>query len=152
MLPFKADFFEILAHAIPEIPSLRQSLIDGKINGTCYEGECACLVGTIAIIRKCDYGLLEGIKPDGSRPAEKWFYGIKTGDKPEDNYYSRMALEWLDEFQGLITPKPKKAIVKKVPAKKKPATKKAPAKKVPAAKKTTTTRKPAAKKTGAKKK
>jgi hypothetical protein len=104
----KADVWELLINAIPEIPALRQAIIDGKIDGSIYEGECACLCGTIANVRGCDYTKLEGIKPDSSRPAEAFFYGVKKGDTPETNQISKLVLEWLDELQALLNaPKPK---------------------------------------------
>lgn len=38
LLRFKSDFFRVLLIAKKEIPFLKQSLIDGKIKGTAYEG------------------------------------------------------------------------------------------------------------------
>jgi hypothetical protein len=100
---FKTDLLDILIRAPKEIPALRQSILDGKIDGTVYEGACACLVGTIANARGCNYGELgNGIVPNGSRPAEKWFWNIRRGDTPETSQICAITLEWIDEYQSLI--------------------------------------------------
>jgi len=72
-------------------------------------GECACLSGTlyngavkqdgpqeakrISTIKSCR---------DASRPIEKFFLGIKPGDTPATNQFSKLVLEWLEEFETLI--------------------------------------------------
>ena len=66
-------------------------------------GDCACLVGTIANIRHKKYTELgNGLIPNSSRPAERWFMGIKKGDTPENNQISKITVEWIDEFQQLL--------------------------------------------------
>jgi hypothetical protein len=94
----RADFWSILLFAQPEIPALRKAIIEGKIDGSTYAGECSCLCGTIATARKCRYDELKNIVPDTSRPAERFFMGIKPADTPESNPASKIALEWLDTF------------------------------------------------------
>lgn len=88
--------------AIPEIPALRQSIIEGRIDGSSYNGECACLCGTIektdnVEIKKRIYDLR-----DSDRPIERFFMNIRKGDKPETNQVSKIVLEWLDEFSGYV--------------------------------------------------
>jgi hypothetical protein len=85
-------------------PALRKAIVEGRIDGSTYEGDCACLCGTIANERKCDVEDLENIMPDSSRPAERFFMGIKPGDKPETNPASKIALAWLDEFVEQVKP------------------------------------------------
>ena len=86
-----------------EVAALRAALVAGNVDGSTYEGSCACLVGTIANARATDYrDLGQGLKPDADRPAELWFLGIKRGDTPETNQVSRITVEWVDEFAGLI--------------------------------------------------
>ena len=86
-----------------EIAGLRLSLVDGKVDGSVYEGECACLVGTLANVRGCKYSELgNGILPNSSRPSEQWFMAIKKGDTPETNSVSKITVEWVDEFINLI--------------------------------------------------
>ena len=76
------DIRAVLDAAPDEVGGLLQALWSGKVNGSTYSGSCACLVGTIANIRGCDYTDLIGLKPNSSRPAETWFLQIKTGDTP----------------------------------------------------------------------
>ncbi|TXH18351.1 MAG: pentapeptide repeat-containing protein, partial [Hyphomicrobiaceae bacterium] len=92
------DLYRILDSAKAEVPGLYRALLDGKINGRVYKGECACLVGTIANIRGINYENLEGLTPDASRPAEKWFLAIKQGDTPENNPISALTAQWLEAF------------------------------------------------------
>ena len=100
---FKTDIFDILLRAPKEIAGLRQSIIDGKVDGSVYRGECACLIGTIANIHQCEYPELgNGINPNSSCPAEQFFMTIKSGDTPETNTSSKKAVEWIDEFVGLL--------------------------------------------------
>ncbi len=91
------DFWSVLLFATHEVAALRAALIDGKVDGSAYKGECACLVGTIANAKKCDVKELPNlIKPNADRPAERFFMGIKKGDTPETNPVSKLALEWID--------------------------------------------------------
>lgn len=94
----KADLFAVLEMAKPEIPGLRLALVEGRIDGDFYSGECACLKGTIANIRGCDVNHMEGITLNCNLPAEQWFLHIEEGDTPENNEYSALAVQWIDEF------------------------------------------------------
>ena len=93
------DVWAVLLFAPNEVMDLRKALIDGKVDGSVYEGECACLVGTIAKSRSCKPDLLpEAIRPDSGRAAERFFMGIKKGDTPETNQVSKIAVEWVDTW------------------------------------------------------
>ena len=100
---FKADLWMILAGARAEIPGLMAALKEGRVNGSAYAGECACLVGTIANIRHVDVDTMER---DYTRPAEQWFLMINEGDMPGDKsgggFASAKALEWIEEFAALV--------------------------------------------------
>ena len=98
--PIKDDVFAILDTAHNEVRGLRQKLVDGQVEGWIYEGPCACLLGTIANLRRTNYTKL-GWTPDGSRPAESWFWNIREGDKPDNNHIAEITLEWLDEYIAL---------------------------------------------------
>ncbi|MFM9928181.1 pentapeptide repeat-containing protein [Variovorax sp. H27-G14] len=100
---FRTDFWDVLLRAPHEIAGVRAALVEGRVDGSTYSGECACLVGTIANVRQADYSELgNGLKPSSSRPAEQWFMGIRKGDTPETNQASKLAVEWLDELVGLL--------------------------------------------------
>ncbi|MEP7198018.1 MAG: pentapeptide repeat-containing protein, partial [Saprospiraceae bacterium] len=98
--PIRIDFFDVLLHSIPEIEFLKQSIIDGKVDGSTYIGECACLVGTL---EKCESFTFH-IR-DSSRPIERFFCAISQGDTPDTNNFSKIALEWIEEFETLINRK-----------------------------------------------
>src|SRR3546814_18289519 len=71
----------ILLGAQKEVPGLIKALKAGRVNGSTYSGECACLVGTIANVRGVDVDTLE---QDSRRPAEQWFLMIREGATPGD--------------------------------------------------------------------
>lgn len=97
----KEDFLKILSLAPAEVPALKAAINEGRINGSVYQGECACLVGTIANIRDVSvYTLPEGLAPNSDRPAERWFLGIAKGDTPETNPISKITLAWIEEWEA----------------------------------------------------
>lgn len=79
-----ADFWMTLTQNAGEVPALIAALRAGKVNGSQYEGECACLIGTI---------------------AERWFFPIKPGDTPdkegEGAFRARHAIAWAEEWCAL---------------------------------------------------
>lgn len=92
----KADYFDVIEWALhDEVIGLRAALVEGRVAGTVYEGDCACLVGTIARIRGVSYTELW---PRAGRPIEKFFLAIEKGDTPATSQFSALAVEWLDEF------------------------------------------------------
>jgi len=94
----KWDFFGRLSVWPNEADALLQAIKDGKINGSTYQGECACFVGTIANIKHCEYTDLNGLKADSSSPTEVFFTTIKEGDTPENNGASKIAAGWVETF------------------------------------------------------
>ena len=109
---FQQDFFSILDQAPAEVAGLRATMVDGKIDGSTYEGPCSCLAGTIAAVHGCSVDALDdelGIKTDASRPAEQWFICTQQGEKPipveegtefetESVFRISVALVWLDKW------------------------------------------------------
>ena len=95
----RSDFMAKILIARNEVPELYKSLLDGKIDGSQYQGECVCLVGTIASIRKEHYKSLGiDLRPDNDSPSERWFLGISKGDTPENNRISAITKTWIEEF------------------------------------------------------
>jgi uncharacterized protein YjbI with pentapeptide repeats len=104
----RLDVWAILDAAPGEVAALREKMLAGEIDGSVYQGECACLCGTIANAQGVPYTDLEGITPDAERPAERWFGPIRRGDKPTDNldadditdgvYALTIALRWVDQW------------------------------------------------------
>jgi len=95
------DMLYVFEHARNELPYLREKLVSGHVNGTQYEGECACLLGSLGkgnmtCVKKVvkaipyyDMGL--------HNFSEQWFYNIKSGDTPETNFFAKHALKLIDE-------------------------------------------------------
>ena len=94
----KEDFFAVLAVVPDEVQYLRTALLEGRVNGSAYQGECACLVGTIANARHCAYDQIPELPPNSPRPAERFFLGIAKGHTPENSPLCKIAVEWIDEF------------------------------------------------------
>lgn len=122
----REDMWEILDQTPAEVDGLRAAVAAGKIDGSVYQGECACLVGTIAKVRGVPHTTL-GVKPNAYRPAEKWFGEIRPGDVPRTieldgettgEKHARLALRWIDEWTAsrrklvaALAPKPEPATV-----------------------------------------
>jgi hypothetical protein len=100
LTPIRDDFWAVLCSAPAEVAGLRKALIEGRVDGSTYEGDCACLVGTLANVRQCNYAAIPGLAPNGDRPAERFFLAIKEGDTPETSEPAKIAVEWIDEFTG----------------------------------------------------
>ena len=98
--PIRDDFFSVLDAAPLEVTALRDALRQGQVDGSAYEGKCACLVGTIANARGCSYKAVDGLQPDSSRLAEVWFLAIAPGDTPENHPVARIVYGWLLEWQA----------------------------------------------------
>jgi hypothetical protein len=93
------DVWKVLDAAPHEVTGLLFAVREGRINGSVYSGECACLVGTIAALRTCSvHDLPREIRPDAFRLAERWFLGIKPGDAPEHHPVSRITAQWIEEW------------------------------------------------------
>ena len=59
------DLWDVLLRAPDEVPGLLAALREGRVNGRIYEGDCACLIGTIANVRHVEHTKLgRGLKPD----------------------------------------------------------------------------------------
>ena len=95
--PCKRDILFVLAN-VPrsEVEGLRQKIIEGKIDGSQYEGVCCCLIGSLG-----NEGAVSSIPyyDKGTHNfGEQLFLQIKEGDTPETNQFSKIALELCDEF------------------------------------------------------
>jgi hypothetical protein len=88
----------VLSSAPAEAPAVLEALRAGRVEGSTYQGECACLVGTIANARHTDYTNLGVLQPNSGRPAEVWFLGIHKGDTPETNTQAKYAVEWAEDW------------------------------------------------------
>lgn len=98
LTPIRDDLWAVLSATPAEVPALIAALRAGRVDGSTYEGECACLVGTLANAREVSYREIESLAPSASRPIERFFLSIKHGDTPETNEFSKIALEWSEEW------------------------------------------------------
>ncbi len=84
------DILFILQSLKKEMPFLKERLIAGEVDGSQYEGECACLIGTLA---NGDGGLEKVCKAipfyekGTQNMGETWFLNIRKGDTPENNEF-----------------------------------------------------------------
>ena len=101
LTPIRVDLFDVLLRAPHEVSGLIQALRDGKVDGGIYEGDCACLVGTIANLQHCKYNEVPNLNINSNRPAERWFLGIRRGDTPDNSNLVKITIEWIEEFQLL---------------------------------------------------
>jgi hypothetical protein len=109
MATIRDDIRSILDAAPAEVSGLLAAMWAGTVDGSTYQGECACLVGTIAKVRGVRYDALGILKPDSSRPAERWFLGIRKGDTPVTNTSAAYAAAVIAQWQhDRATAKPKK--------------------------------------------
>lgn len=92
------DLFAVLSSAPSEVPALIAALEEGKVDGSTYTGDCACLVGTIANARHCGINDIPGLSPDSFRPAEVWFLSIKPGHTPENSLPAKLAHQWASDW------------------------------------------------------
>jgi hypothetical protein len=102
LTPIRNDLWDVLLRARNEAPFLLGALRAGQIDGSTYEGACACLVGTIA--NGCGVAvdnLANDLVPDSGRPIERWFMAIKPGDTPDKSEVAKITEGWIVEFMKL---------------------------------------------------
>lgn len=102
LAPIKDDLFAVLLRAIPEIPRFKHSIIEGRIDGSTYEGECCCLNGTLCKSENELIRINVLTVRDSERPIERLFLSIKKGDTPQTNPVLKLVLEWVEEFESYI--------------------------------------------------
>ena len=96
---YRDEVWAVLSSAPADAEAVLTALRAGKVDGSTYNGgECACLVGTIAKHRGCDYGAIPGLAPDARRPAEQWFMQIRPGQTPENHPPAKLAAEWVEQW------------------------------------------------------
>jgi uncharacterized protein YjbI with pentapeptide repeats len=95
------DVWAILDAAPAEVPTLLSVLRAGRFDGSVYQGDCACLVGTIANARGCHYENMAHLGPDGDRAAERWAIAIRPGDTPDNHPVAAITATWIEEWTAL---------------------------------------------------
>lgn len=96
------DLWAVLSAVPHEVPALRRALVEGRIDGQLYEGECACLVGTVEQAAGVEHGTLPLLKPNSERPIERFFLNIEPGHTPESSIVVEIVVEWIDDWTARI--------------------------------------------------
>ncbi len=82
-----------------EAHGVADALREGRVDGSTYSGECACLVGTIGNLKGVD---AHSLPRNSNNPSERWFMMISKGDTPEKDtgggFAAKLALEWVEEW------------------------------------------------------
>ena len=92
--PIRTDVWRILDEAPGEVAGLLAAVREGRIDGSAYRGECACLVGTIANVRKVDVDKC-GIALNSDCPAERFFVRLSPGQTPDNSSDSAIVEGWI---------------------------------------------------------
>jgi len=87
------DLIVVLDSAKAETPGLLAALQIGKVNGSCYDGECACLVGTLERMHGSPF-----LPRDANRPAEQLFMPIRPGMTPKNSAHVLVICEWIKDW------------------------------------------------------
>jgi len=96
----KEDFLREVLKMPGELEFLRDAIRNGKINGSVYDGECACLAWTLSKATGKSRSIFKDDSPieiDASSTLARFFMGIAEGDTPETNPISAIALEWTNK-------------------------------------------------------
>jgi hypothetical protein len=91
------DLCKVLAARPNEVEGLRRELVAGHVDGSCYEGGCSCLLGTLSRCAGVPVDAL-GIHRDPSRPAEALFAPIRPGMTPENCPLVAVIVGWIDQW------------------------------------------------------
>ena len=106
------DILFILGHLKSEVPGLRKALVEGRVDGSQYEGECACLIGTLGNVDGGVDKVCEAIpfyEKGTHNMGEIFFLNIRKGDTPKNNSFAKHAVALCD----MVVP-PKKKATKKI--------------------------------------
>jgi uncharacterized protein YjbI with pentapeptide repeats len=108
LAPYRDDIRKVLDTAPGEVGGLLQALWDGKVDGSTYTGECACLVGTLEKVRGKGTNVeIPNLGHDSTRPAEEWFINIRKGDTPVSSpaaaFAAAVIAEWMHE-RAMVAP------------------------------------------------
>ena len=97
--PIRDDLYRVLDAVPAEVPALLAALREGRVDGSTYSGNCACLVGTIANARGCTYSAIPGLTPNADRPAERWFLAIRPG-LPVTHPVVAITIGWVERWMA----------------------------------------------------
>lgn len=93
------DILFILQMLKKEMPFLKDKLIKGEVDGSQYNGECACLIGTLAnghggMDKVCQ--AIPFYEKGTHNMGETWFLNINKGDTPENNQFAAHVMKLIE--------------------------------------------------------
>jgi hypothetical protein len=91
------DLYSVLDLRPNEVVGLRAEMVAGRVNGSVYQGECACLLGTLSRCAGVSVDSI-GIPLDPDRPAEALFAPIRPGMTPENCPLVAVIVGWIDQW------------------------------------------------------
>ena len=106
LTPIRDDLWSVLCSSPREAFGLKSALLEGRVDGSTYCGACACLVGTLANERSCNYDAIPGLRPNASRPIERFFLAIMPGDTPDKSQFAALAIEWINQWHAMLDSNP----------------------------------------------
>ena len=74
LTPIRDDLWALLSAQPQEVPALRTALVEGRIDGSVYDGECSCLVGTLA--------KAAGVNHRGLKWVDQWLANMRAAFGP----------------------------------------------------------------------
>ena len=92
------DLWSRLDRVPDEVAGLLAKLRAGEIDGSCYEGACACFVGTVANLRGVRFDSMADLAPSASSPTERWFLAIRRGVTPDNHPVAAITDDWICEW------------------------------------------------------
>ena len=92
------DVWAVLSSNPSEVKTLLATLEAGKVDGSTYDGACACLSGTLANSCRFSGHEFDASCRNSSRPAERFFLNIRIGDKPENSQSAKIAHGWIKDW------------------------------------------------------
>lgn len=90
----RQNIIYILLNLKSEVKWLRKKILKWKINGSQYEWECCCLIGSLWNDNACN--IIPYYTKWLHNLWEQLFYQIKEWDTPKNNIFSKIALECCD--------------------------------------------------------
>ena len=104
------DILYVMNYLKNEVPHLKKKLLAGEVDGSQYDGDCACLVGSLANAEDKNESETEvrqfcSVIPfyelGTHNPGEQFYLNIKKGDTPKTNELSKHAVKLCNMILGL---------------------------------------------------
>ena len=104
------DILYVMNYLKNEVPHLKKKLLAGEVDGSQYDGDCACLVGSLANAEDKNESETEVRQFCSVIPfyelgthnlGEQFYLNIRKGDTPKTNEFSKHAVKLCNMVLGL---------------------------------------------------